>query len=154
MRPWLFFIMHYQLSSKILASASGFVVFDDCLHWILFSCLQLPPSPQQVGLTSPQINTVPFDFYKQPPRLPLPAMVSKQVQVCGIFHLLSLWWFVLLLFWFWLILFCSIAWSNWRALWSSNWTGLFVNEEYSIPNPSTPILWWEVTPNWLHDLIC
>ncbi|GJQ71244.1 tlk [Trypoxylus dichotomus] len=42
-----------------------------------------PPSPQQVGMTSPQVpvNTVPFDFYKtQPPRLPHPAMVSKQVQ--------------------------------------------------------------------------
>jgi tousled-like kinase len=39
-----------------------------------------PPSPQQVGLPSPQVNTVPYEFYKQPPRLPPPAMVNKQVQ--------------------------------------------------------------------------
>ncbi|XP_018321164.1 serine/threonine-protein kinase tousled-like 2 isoform X3 [Agrilus planipennis] len=42
-----------------------------------------PPSPQQVGLSSPQVpcNTVPFDFYKQQPaRIPHPTMVSKQVQ--------------------------------------------------------------------------
>jgi hypothetical protein len=43
--------------------------------------LQFPPSPQQVGLPSPQVNTVPYEFYKQPPRLPPPAMVNKQVQV-------------------------------------------------------------------------
>lgn len=44
--------------------------------------LQFPPSPQQVGLPSPQVvTTVPYDFYKQPPRLPPPAMVNKQVQV-------------------------------------------------------------------------
>jgi tousled-like kinase len=42
--------------------------------------LQFPPSPQQVGLPSPQVNTVPYEFYKQPPRLPPPAMVNKQVQ--------------------------------------------------------------------------
>ncbi|KAJ8984791.1 hypothetical protein NQ317_003705 [Molorchus minor] len=44
----------------------------------------LPPSPQQVTLSSPQVcNTVPFDFYtKQPqlPRLPPPAMVNKLIQ--------------------------------------------------------------------------
>lgn len=52
----------------------------------MFLILQFPPSPQQVGLPSPQVTAVPFEFYKsqsQPARLPLPtaAMISKQVQV-------------------------------------------------------------------------
>ncbi|XP_018564588.1 serine/threonine-protein kinase tousled-like 2 isoform X6 [Anoplophora glabripennis] len=49
----------------------------------MLSSFQLPPSPQQVGLSSPQVcNTVPFDFYnkQQPPRLPPPAMVNKLIQ--------------------------------------------------------------------------
>ncbi|KAJ8935959.1 hypothetical protein NQ314_012551 [Rhamnusium bicolor] len=49
----------------------------------MLSSFQLPPSPQQVGLPSPQVcNTVPFDFYnkQQPPRLPPPAMVNKLIQ--------------------------------------------------------------------------
>ncbi|KAJ8948167.1 hypothetical protein NQ318_009259 [Aromia moschata] len=46
-------------------------------------CFSVPPSPQQVGLPSPQVcNTVPFDFYskQQQPRLPPPAMVNKLIQ--------------------------------------------------------------------------
>lgn len=35
---------------------------------------QYPPSPQQVPIVSPQVNPVPFEFYKRP-------TVSKLVQV-------------------------------------------------------------------------
>ncbi|XP_074031835.1 tousled-like kinase isoform X6 [Leptinotarsa decemlineata] len=47
----------------------------------MLSSFQLPPSPQQVGMSSPQVcNSVPFEFYNKPMRVPPPAMVSKLIQ--------------------------------------------------------------------------
>ncbi|CAG9819394.1 unnamed protein product [Phaedon cochleariae] len=48
----------------------------------MLSTFQLPPSPQQVGMSSPQVcNSVPFDFInKAPLRVTPPATVHKLIQ--------------------------------------------------------------------------